>query len=112
MAKKPKKDEGETEGEASGEGGGKLGFLKNKKVKNVTMMPMMMVAGDHANNDMAGDEPDSHKSLLKKAGFSVKTYIHGLGENAAVRKLFVAKADEAWKALESSQKDGKGQKHK
>ena len=89
-----------------------LEILKNKKVKNVTMMPMMMVAGDHANNDMAGDEPDSHKSLLKKAGFSVKTYIHGLGENAAVRKLFVAKADEAWKALESSQKDGKGQKHK
>jgi sirohydrochlorin cobaltochelatase len=86
-------------------------ILKAKNVKNVTMMPMMMVAGDHANNDMAGDEPDSHKNLLKKAGFSVTTYIHGLGENAAIRKLFVSKADEAWNALESEQKSDKGHKH-
>ena len=40
-------------------------------------MPIMMVAGDHANNDMAGDDPDSHKSILTKAGFKVNTYIHG-----------------------------------
>ena len=44
---------------------------------------MMMVAGDHANNDMAGDEEDSHKSILQKEGFKVTPYIHGLGENAA-----------------------------
>lgn len=74
-------------------------ILKEKNVRNVTMMPMMMVAGDHANNDMAGDEPDSHKNILKKAGYNVTAYIHGLGENADVRKLFVAKADEAWNAL-------------
>ena len=54
--------------------------LKAKGFKNVTLMPIMMVAGDHANNDMAGDEPDSHKSILTKAGFKVNTYIHGLGE--------------------------------
>ena len=36
--------------------------LKAKGIKNVTLMPLMMVAGDHANNDMAGDEPDSFKS--------------------------------------------------
>ncbi len=41
----------------------------------------MMVAGDHANNDMAGSEPDSHKSILEKEGFKVSTYIHGVGEN-------------------------------
>ena len=87
-------------------------ILKAKNVRNVTMMPMMMVAGDHANNDMAGDEPDSHKNLLKKAGLNVTTYIHGLGENAAVRKLFVNKAGEAWDALQSDQKDAKGQKKK
>ena len=55
--------------------------LKEKGVKNVTLMPLMMVAGDHANNDMAGDEEDSHKTILQKEGFKVNTYIHGIGEN-------------------------------
>jgi len=76
--------------------------LKDRGVRKVTVMPMMMVAGDHANNDMAGDEPDSHKSILEKAGFSVTAYVHGLGENPAVRKMFAEKADEAWEALKSS----------
>lgn len=75
--------------------------LKTQKVKNVTLMPLMMVAGDHANNDMAGDEEDSHKSILTKEGFNVKTYIHGLGENKDIRQLFVNRADEAWNALEA-----------
>lgn len=75
--------------------------LKAKGIKNVTLMPLMMVAGDHANNDMAGDEDDSYKSILEKEGFKVDTYIHGLGENAAVQKLFVEKANQAWDALEA-----------
>lgn len=75
--------------------------LKAQGIKNVTMMPFMMVAGDHANNDMAGDEEDSHKSILIKEGFNVKTYIHGLGENQNIRQLFVNRADEAWNALEA-----------
>ena len=49
--------------------------LKAKGIKNVTLMPLMMVAGDHANNDMAGDEPDSFKSQLEAEGFKVSTYI-------------------------------------
>ena len=64
-------------------------------------MPMMMVAGDHANNDMAGADADSHKSILEKEGFKVTQYIHGLGENTAVRKMFVERANEAWEALEN-----------
>ena len=75
--------------------------LKAQNIKNVTIMPLMMVAGDHANNDMAGDEPDSHKSILQAEGFNVKTYIHGLGENENIRQLFVDRADEAWNALEA-----------
>ena len=74
--------------------------LKNGGYKNVTLMPIMMVAGDHANNDMAGDEPDSHKSILTKAGFNVKTYIHGLGENSNIRTLYVQRAQEAVEALQ------------
>lgn len=76
--------------------------LKAANIKNVTLMPIMMVAGDHANNDMAGAEPDSHKSVLEKAGFNVSTYIHGLGENEAVRDLFVQRANDSWSALENN----------
>lgn len=74
--------------------------LKAKKIKKVTIMPFMMVAGDHANNDMAGSEEDSHKSILEKEGIKVETYIHGLGENEAVRNVFVERANAAWDALE------------
>lgn len=74
--------------------------LKLHGIKHVTLMPFMMVAGDHANNDMAGNEPDSHKSILEKEGFKVDTYIHGLGENQNIRNIFVERANEAWDALE------------
>ena len=69
--------------------------LKEKGYKHVTLMPIMMVAGDHANNDMAGSDPDSHKSQLEAQGFTVSTYIHGLGENANIRNLYVERANEA-----------------
>ncbi len=78
--------------------------LKANGIKHVTLMPMMMVAGDHANNDMAGDEPDSHKSQLEAAGFTVGTYIHGMGENQKIRDIFAAHADEAWQALQADNK--------
>ena len=74
--------------------------LKLHGIKHVTLMPFMMVAGDHANNDMAGKEPDSHKSILEKEGFKVDTYIHGLGENPNIRNLFVERANESWDALQ------------
>ena len=74
--------------------------LKLHGIKHVTMMPFMMVAGDHANNDMAGNEPDSHKSILEKEGFKVDTYLHGLGENQNIRNLFVERANESWDALQ------------
>lgn len=73
--------------------------LKRKGIKHVTLMPIMMVAGDHANNDMAGSEPDSHKSILEAEGLTVDTYLHGLGENAAIRDIYVDRANEAVAAL-------------
>ena len=74
--------------------------LRKNGIKHVTLMPIMMVAGDHANNDMAGSEPDSHKSILEKAGYKVDAYIHGIGENAAIRDLYAQRAEDAWNALE------------
>lgn len=74
--------------------------LKAAGIKTVTLMPFMMVAGDHANNDMAGEDSDSHKSILEAAGFKVTPYIHGIGENKEIQKLYVKRVGDAWDALE------------
>ena len=60
--------------------------------KNVILRPLMVVAGDHANNDMAGDDDDSWKSQFEasKNFDSVKTQIAGLGEIDAIQQLYVA----------------------
>lgn len=63
--------------------------MHSKKVKNVTLMPFMLVAGDHANKDMAGDDEHSAKSQLHKAGFTVDLYFHGLGANLAIQDIYV-----------------------
>ena len=75
------------------------GKLKMHKVEKIILMPLMMVAGDHANNDMAGDEEDSHKVILQNMGFKVETRLQGLGENKKIRDIFVERANEAWDAL-------------
>ena len=75
--------------------------LKSSGIKDVTLMPIMIVAGDHANNDMAGTESDSHKSILEAAGYHVDAYLHGLGENEAIQDLFVERAREAVDALDT-----------
>ena len=76
-----------------------VGKLKMHKVEKIILIPLMMVAGDHATNDMAGDEEDSHKKILEKAGFKVETQLKGLGENKKVREIFVNHANEAWDML-------------
>jgi len=55
----------------------------------VILMPLLLVAGDHAKNDMAGDSEDSWKSILEAKGFKVKTYLHGLGENSDVQDIYI-----------------------
>ncbi len=62
--------------------------LKKAKIKKVVLMPFMLVAGDHAKNDLAG-EKDSWKSLLQKEGFEVEVYMHGLGENPKYQDIYV-----------------------
>jgi sirohydrochlorin cobaltochelatase len=69
--------------------------LKANKIKKVTLMPIMLVAGDHANHDMAGDDKESFKSQLIAAGFQVDTYIHGLGENAGIQDIYVQHVKDA-----------------
>lgn len=55
----------------------------------VILAPFMIVAGDHAKNDMAGDDPDSWYSQFKAAGYEVEPVIKGLGEYPGIRRLFV-----------------------
>lgn len=69
--------------------------LKANKIKKITLMPFMLVAGDHAQNDMAGDEKDSFKSQLTAAGFQVEAYIHGLGENKGIQDIYVQHVKDA-----------------
>lgn len=58
--------------------------------KKVILHPFMVVAGDHARNDMAG-EADSYVTRLKEAGYQVETVVKGLGEYGAFRKIYVDK---------------------
>lgn len=62
--------------------------------KKVVLEPLMIVAGDHANNDMAGDEEGSWKNEFQKAGFEVECVIKGLGQFEGVQKLIVKHAGE------------------
>ena len=66
-----------------------------KTVRKVYLAPFMVVAGDHALNDMAGDDEDSWKSRLTAAGYEVECILKGLGEFEALRKLFSEHAEKA-----------------
>ncbi|MDR0805895.1 MAG: sirohydrochlorin cobaltochelatase [Enterobacteriaceae bacterium] len=63
--------------------------LKAKGIHKVHLMPLMLVAGDHAINDMASDEEGSWKKQLEQAGISVVPWLQGLGENPNIRQMFV-----------------------
>lgn len=62
---------------------------ENGTYKKVILEPLMVVAGDHANNDMAGSEEDSWKSILEKEGYSVECILEGLGQIPEIQNLYV-----------------------
>jgi len=64
-----------------------------KKYKKMTLMPLMLVAGDHAINDMAGEE-DSYKSALEEKDIEVTCILQGLGQNQAIQEAFVKRVKE------------------
>jgi len=76
---------------------GILDALETVPGKRLTLMPLMLVAGDHAKNDLAGEAPDSWKSILQSRGFDVRTRLTGLGALESVQRRFVEKAGEAMK---------------
>lgn len=63
--------------------------LKDKNIYKVDLKPFMLVAGDHAINDMASDEEDSWKSILEENNINVSAEIKGLGEIPAIQDIFI-----------------------
>jgi sirohydrochlorin cobaltochelatase len=64
-------------------------FMAGHKYSKVVLAPFMLVAGDHATNDMAGDEEDSLKTKFIDAGCEVECILEGLGEQESFQKLFL-----------------------
>lgn len=63
--------------------------MKKRGVKKTKLVPLLLVAGDHAKNDMASDEDDSLKSILQREGIEVSLHLHGLGEVDKFDDLYI-----------------------
>lgn len=67
-------------------------LAERPEVKKTVLLPLMVVAGDHAKNDLAGEGPESWKSLLEERGYTTECRLCGLGEYPGIRALFVRHA--------------------
>ena len=65
--------------------------LKKGSYRKIHLYPFMIVAGDHAHNDMAGDSEDSWAKILEKEGYETEEHLVGLGEEKLIRDIFVEK---------------------
>lgn len=72
-----------------------LKCIKKYHPRKVHLAPFMIVAGDHAKNDMNGSDPDSWRSQIEQAGYETECHLKGLGEYPAIRKLFISHIEEA-----------------
>ena len=68
--------------------------VKRKNISEVTIAPLMVVAGDHARNDMASDDEESLKSMLEAEGIKVNVHLKGLGENEKFNELYINRIDD------------------
>ena len=66
-----------------------LKMISSYHPSKVILAPFMIVAGDHAKNDMAGDDPESWYSQFKSARYEVEPVLKGLGEYPGIRKILV-----------------------
>ena len=72
--------------------------LKIREIKKVYVMPLMIVAGDHAQNDLAGEDPDSWMNRLSSEGYEVTPVLKGLGEYPKIRQILVDHVQQAMDA--------------
>ncbi|MEG0804334.1 MAG: sirohydrochlorin cobaltochelatase, partial [Pygmaiobacter sp.] len=73
--------------------------VKEGDYTKVVLEPLMVVAGDHANNDMAGDDEDSWKSQFEAAGYEVECVLRGLGEFTDIQSIYVSHTQAAIDSL-------------
>ncbi len=69
--------------------------LRREGISAVHLMPLMLVAGDHAINDMASDDEESWKTQFEHVGIAATPWLQGLGENSDIRAMFVAHLHQA-----------------
>jgi sirohydrochlorin cobaltochelatase len=75
-----------------------ISYLKSSGIRRVTLIPLMLVAGEHAIHDMAGDGEESWKTRLEKDGFGVRVKMRGLGEYEAIHQIYIKHAHVALEA--------------
>ena len=75
-----------------------LALVRQGGFHRVVLLPLMIVAGDHATNDMAGDGKDSWKNIFQRAGFDTVCILRGLGERPAIRWMIMGHCAETMKA--------------
>ncbi len=76
-----------------------LPALKEGGYEKIVLQPLMIVAGDHANNDMASDDEDSWKTILEKEGYAVQCVLRGMGQIPAIREIFAQHTARAFEKL-------------
>ena len=74
--------------------------MKDKGYKKVVLRPLMVVAGDHAHNDMASFEEDSIRTQFEKEGYEVDCILDGLAQIDLIRDIYVSRVEEAIASLE------------
>lgn len=72
-----------------------ISLIKKCPVRSIKLLPFMLVAGDHAKNDMDGSDEDSWKSRFIQEGYQVETIVKGLGELKEIRDLYLEHLKEA-----------------
>jgi sirohydrochlorin cobaltochelatase len=76
-----------------------LRHVKQKNVHRIVLAPFMIVAGDHAINDLAGETEHSWKSRFEAEGYEVDCVLKGLGEYPAIRKILIAHVEDSLRRL-------------
>ena len=66
-----------------------LSMINEGQYNKIVLKPLMVVAGDHAQNDMAGDEDDSWKSMFTANGYEVECVIEGLAQSKDIRNMYI-----------------------
>lgn len=69
--------------------------IEDKNYTKLYLMPFMIVAGDHANNDMAGDEEDAWKMILKGEGYDIEPILMGLGQMEGIQQMYLEHLESA-----------------